>query len=231
MSNLTEIFSVIKVDNNDFKGRFETYFNELIDYNTKVNLTAITDKEDVYIKHFLDSCLASEFIPINAKVVDIGTGAGFPGVPLKIVRNDIKLNLVDSLNKRIVFLDYLKQKLEVDYNTYHSRAEDFCASLNNRESFDVVVSRAVAKLNTLSEYCLPLIKVGGAFIAYKGGDVEQEVQESLKAIKILGGQVECIKNFDLPNEKGSRTLVIIKKVKSTPKQYPRGKNLPKIKPL
>ena len=225
------MFSVVKLDNADFENRFETYFNELIDYNTKVNLTAITDKEDVYIKHFFDSCLASEFIPNNAKVVDIGTGAGFPGVPLKIVRNDIDLNLVDSLNKRIVFLDYLQQKLGLDYNTYHSRAEDFCANVNKREGFDVVVSRAVAKLNTLAEYCLPLIKVGGIFIAYKGGDIDQEVQESLKAIKILGGQVETIKNFNLPQEKGSRTLVIIKKVKTTPKIYPRGKNLPKVKPL
>ena len=229
--NITEMFAGFKTDNSDFNNKFETYFNELVEYNTKVNLTAITDKQDVYIKHFFDSCLASEFIPNNAKVADIGTGAGFPGVPLKIVRNDINLNLVDSLNKRIIFLDYLKQKIGVKYNTYHSRAEDFCANTSNRENFDVVVSRAVAKLNTLAEYCLPLIKVGGLFIAYKGGEVEQEVQESLNAIKILGGKVEEIKNFSLPLDKGDRTLVIIKKIKATPKLYPRGKNLPKIKPL
>lgn len=227
----TKMFTTLKTDNSNFYDKFEIYFKELIDYNTKVNLTAITDKQDVYIKHFFDSCLASEFIPNNAKVVDIGTGAGFPGVPLKIIRKDIKLNLVDSLNKRITFLNYLQQKLDVEYNTYHSRAEDFCSSIQNRENFDVVVSRAVAKLNTLAEYCLPLVKIGGLFIAYKGGDVEQEVQESLNAIKTLGGQVEVIKNFDLPMEKGSRTLVIIKKIKQTPKIYPRGKNLPKIKPL
>ena len=229
--NTTEMFSVLKSNNTNFEEKFEIYFNELIDYNTKVNLTAITDKEDVYIKHFFDSCLASEFIPNNAKVVDIGTGAGFPGVPLKIIRNDIDLNLVDSLNKRIVFLDYLKQKLDIDYSTYHSRAEDFCSDAKNREGYEVVISRAVAKLNTLAEYCLPLVKLGGMFIAYKGGDVEQEVNESLNAIKILGGQVQEVKNFNLPMEKGSRTLVIIKKVKLTPKVYPRGKNLPKIKPL
>lgn len=231
MENITKMFATLKTDNVDFEQKFEIYFNELIDYNTKVNLTAITDKQDVYIKHFYDSCLASEFIPANAKVADIGTGAGFPGVPLKIIRNDINLNLVDSLNKRIVFLDYLQKKLDIIYNTYHSRAEEFCANANNRETYDVVVSRAVAKLNTLAEYCLPLVKTGGIFIAYKGGDVDQEVQESLKAIKILGGQIDTIKNINLPMEKGSRTLVIIKKIKSTPKVYPRGKNLPKIKPL
>lgn len=229
--NTTEMFSTLKSDNTDFNEKFEIYFNELIDYNTKVNLTAITDKQDVYIKHFYDSCLASEFIPANAKVADIGTGAGFPGVPLKIIRNDINLNLVDSLNKRIVFLDYLQQKLGISYNTYHSRAEEFCANANNREAYDVVVSRAVAKLNTLAEYCLPLVKIGGTFIAYKGGDVQQEVNDSLNAIKILGGQISEVKSINLPLEKGSRTLVIIKKVKSTPKVYPRGKNLPKIKPL
>ena len=229
--NTTEMFATLKTDNSNFIDKFETYFNELIDYNTKVNLTAITDKQDVYIKHFFDSCLASDFIPSNAKVADIGTGAGFPGVPLKIIRSDIDLNLVDSLNKRIIFLDYLKQKLDIKYNTYHSRAEDFCASEANRETFDVVVSRAVAKLNTLAEYCLPLVKVGGKFIAYKGGDIEQELQDSLNAIKILGGQIDVVKDFSLPMDKGSRTLVIIKKIKPTPKIYPRGKNLPKIKPL
>ena len=225
------MFSTLKSDNTNFNEKFEIYFNELIDYNTKVNLTAITDKQDVYIKHFYDSCLASEFIPANANVADIGTGAGFPGVPLKIIRNDINLNLVDSLNKRIVFLDYLQQKLGISYNTYHSRAEEFCANVNNRESYDVVVSRAVAKLNTLAEYCLPLVKLGGTFIAYKGGDVQQEVNDSINAIRTLGGQISEVKSINLPLEKGSRTLVIIKKVKSTPKVYPRGKNLPKIKPL
>ncbi len=225
------MFSTLKSDNTDFNEKFEIYFNELIDYNTKVNLTAITDKQDVYIKHFYDSCLASEFIPANAKVADIGTGAGFPGVPLKIIRNDINLNLVDSLNKRIVFLDYLQQKLGISYNTYHSRAEEFCANANNREAYDVVVSRAVAKLNTLAEYCLPPVKIGGTFIAYKGGDVQQEITDSLNAIRTLGGQISEVKSINLPLEKGSRTLVIIKKVKSTPKVYPRGKNLPKIKPL
>jgi len=230
MLDINKLFSTLSINNTNLN-LFEIYFNELVDYNQKVNLTAITEKEDVYIKHFYDSCLAYDFIPQNAKVVDVGTGAGFPGVPLKIVRNDINLHLVDSLNKRITFLEYLKTKLNIDYTSHHSRAEDFSTDLNNREKFDVCVSRAVAKLNTLSEYCLPLVKVGGIFIAYKSGDTEQEVQESLKAINLLGGQILEIKNINLPNDKGNRNLIIIKKIKNTPNKYPRNKNLPKLKPL
>lgn len=228
MTDIKSMFSTITDKQFDL---FETYFKELVSYNEKVNLTAITEKEDVYIKHFYDSCLGCEFVPTNAKVVDVGTGAGFPGVPIKIARDDIELTLVDSLNKRIVFLNELKQKLNIDYSTFHARAEDFCSNASNRESFDVCVSRAVAKLNTLAEYCLPLVKIGGRFIAYKSGEIEVELEESVKAINILGGQVEQIKKIDLPNNKGSRTLIIIKKIKNTPKIYPRNKNLPKTKPI
>ncbi|MBQ8522253.1 MAG: 16S rRNA (guanine(527)-N(7))-methyltransferase RsmG [Clostridia bacterium] len=232
MLDIKNLFSnAISINNEHCIDLFEKYYNELITYNEKVNLTAITDKEEVYIKHFLDSCLAHKFIPNNSKVVDVGTGAGFPGIPLKVIRNDIDLHLVDSLNKRIVFLEQLKQKLNLQYSTYHSRAEDFCLNNNYREMFDVCVSRAVAKLNTLAEYCLPLVKVGGVFIAYKGGDVEQEINESSKALNILGGQVVKTEKINLPNNLGERTLIIIKKVKQTPNKYPRNKNLPKLKPL
>ena len=228
---MKDIFNNIKTNNNQYMEKFEDYFKNLIDYNEKVNLTAITEYEDVFVKHFYDSCLASQFIIENAKVVDVGTGAGFPGVPLKIVREDIDLHLVDSLNKRIVFLNQLKDKLNINYSTYHSRAEDFSVITTNREKFDICVSRAVAKLNTLAEYCIPLVKIGGYFISYKGGDVDEEINESLKAIKLLGGEIEKIEKFDLPQDKGNRTLIIIKKIKNTPKQYPRNKNLPKTKPI
>ncbi len=209
--------------------QFDIYFNELVEYNKKVNLTAITEREEVYIKHFVDSCLSQEFIPINSSVIDIGTGAGFPGIPLKIARQDIELHLVDSLNKRIEFLNQISTKLNISYQTYHSRAEDFANK--NREKFDICVSRAVAKLNTLAEYCLPLIKVGGMFIAYKGSSADDEIKSSQKALNILGGEIVNIKKISLPKDMGERNLIIIKKIKQTPTKYPRNKNLPKVKPL
>jgi len=231
MINGKELFNQFDIKNNKYLDLFEVYFKELIEYNEKVNLTAITDKQEVYIKHFFDSCLANQDIPKGVKLVDIGTGAGFPGVPLKIIRDDIDLHLVDSLNKRIIFLNELKNKLSINYQTYHSRAEEFCTNLKNREKFDICVSRAVAKLNTLSEYCIPLLKIGGKFIAYKSGDIDNELEDSLKAINILGGEIEEIKKFNLPNDLGTRSLIIIKKIKNTPNKYPRNKNLPKLKPL
>lgn len=210
------------------QGLFDIYYQELVSYNEKVNLTAITEKEDVFIKHFLDSILAVEYLPNNAKIVDVGTGAGFPSLPLKIVKPDVDLTMVDSLNKRITFLNLLTNKLNLKTKNIHSRAEDFCK--NNREKFDVAVARAVAKLNTLAEYLLPLVKVGGLMIAYKGVD-DAEIEESDYAINVLGGKIKEIKHFTLPDNKGERNLIVIEKIKPTPKLYPRDKNLPKLKPL
>ena len=210
--------------------RFFKYYEELISYNEKVNLTAITDKEEVYIKHFYDSLLGAEFISENATVLDIGTGAGFPGLPLKILRNDIKLTLVDSLNKRIEFLKSLSPILNVEYDCIHSRAEDFAHS-THRETFDIVTARAVASLNTVCEYTLPLVKVGGLFLAYKGSNANEEITSATKAISLLGGKIEFEKRFELPNNMGSRTIIGIRKILQTKKMYPRGKNLPKLKPL
>lgn len=207
---------------------FDIYYQELVSYNEKVNLTAITEKEDVFVKHFLDSILAVEYLPNNAKIVDVGTGAGFPSLPLKIVKPDVDLTMVDSLNKRITFLNLLTNKLNLKTKNIHSRAEDFCK--NNREKFDVAVARAVAKLNTLAEYLLPLVKVGGLMIAYKGVD-DAEIEESDYAINVLGGKIKEIKHFTLPDNKGERNLIVIEKIKPTPKLYPRDKNLPKLKPL
>lgn len=248
MKNLNNTKKYIDNLNKSLK-KFEKYYEFLVSYNEKVNLTAITEKEDVFIKHFLDSILTLDYIPNNAKVVDVGTGAGFPGFPLKIVRDDINLTLVDSLNKRVEFLKQLAQKLGYECNNplvnstqndkkdiqsniiniVHSRAEDFCKL--NREKFDVAVARAVAKLNTLLEYLLPLVKFGGLVFAYKSSNSDEELIEAKNAISIFGGEYIDTLHFELPNEKGSRNIIVIKKVKETPIKYPRDKNLPKLKPI
>lgn len=209
--------------------KFDLYYKELTAYNDKVNLTAITGKYDVFTKHFLDSILPIDDIPINAKLVDIGAGAGFPSLPLKIVRPDIDLTMVDSLNKRTTFLNYICEKLNIKSNNVHARAEEF--AIKNREYFDVAVARAVAKLNTLVEYLLPLVKIGGKVIAYKGSNFKEELAEAENAIGVLGGAVEKIINFTLPNDFGERNIIIIKKINSTPPKYPRSRNLPKTNPI
>lgn len=211
------------------RNAFETFFEELVSYNDKVNLTAITDKHDVYTKHFLDSILSIDAIPIGSSLVDIGAGAGFPSLPIKIVRPDLDITMVDSLNKRITFLDYITNLLNIQTTNVHARAEDFAK--DHREMYDVAVARAVAKLNTLVEYLLPLIKVGGRIIAYKGSNFKEELAESTKAIEILGGKYLKTLNFELPNDYGERNIVIIEKIKPTPTKYPRSKNQPKTNPI
>ena len=209
---------------------FKIYYDELVEYNNKVNLTAITEKDEVYVKHFLDSALPIDEIKNGASVVDIGTGAGFPGLPIKILRPDVKLTLVDSLNKRINFLNLIVEKLQLkNVKNVHARAEDFCKL--NREKFDVAVARAVAKLNTLLEYLLPLVKVGGVVLAYKGNNFNEELDESKKAIEILGGKFEKTLQFNLPNDMGERNVIVIKKIKPTPNVYPRAQNKPKTEPI
>lgn len=209
--------------------KFDLYYKELTAYNDKVNLTAITGKYDVFTKHFLDSILPVDEIPNNSKLIDIGAGAGFPGLPLKIVRPDINLTMVDSLSKRVTFLNYICEKLDVKSNNIHDRAEEF--AIKHRESYDIAVARAVAKLNTLVEYLLPLVKIGGTVIAYKGSNYKDELDEAENAIGMLGGTVEKIINFTLPNDFGERNIIIIKKINSTPPKYPRGRNLPKTNPI
>lgn len=203
--------------------RFEIYYNFLVEYNQHTNLTSITQKNDVIIKHFLDSILLTKFLKLNSetKLIDVGTGAGFPGVPIKIANPEINLTLLDSLNKRIIFLNKLVEKLNLAAEIFHNRAEECGKNKNFRERFNIVTSRAVAKLTVLSEYCLPLLKVGGFFVSLKGSNVENEIEESAKSIKVLGGKIEKVEKFDLPEEKGSRSLVIIKKVSPTPAKYPR----------
>lgn len=203
--------------------RFENYYSFLVDYNQHTNLTSITEKNDMIIKHFLDSIILTKFFKLNSdiKLIDVGTGAGFPGVPIKIANSKINLTLLDSLNKRIIFLNKLLEKLNLTAEVFHNRAEECGKNKNFREKFNMVTSRAVAKLTVLSEYCLPLLKVGGFFVSLKGSNVEDELEESVKSIKVLGGKIERVEKFDLPEEKGSRSLVIIKKVSPTPSKYPR----------
>ncbi len=209
--------------------QFETFYQELVSYNEKVNLTAITDKHDVYTKHFLDSILSIDAIPIGASLVDIGAGAGFPSIPIKLVRPDLDITMVDSLNKRVTFLNYISNILNIKTTNVHSRAEDFAKT--HRETFDIAVARAVAKLNTLLEYLLPLVKVGGRIIAYKGSNFKEELAEATKAIEILGGKYFKTISFELPNDYGDRNIVIIEKIKPTPTKYPRNRNLAKTNPI
>ena len=214
---------------NQHRNEFDTYYQELVSYNEKVNLTAITEANEVFTKHFLDSILSIDAIPMNSKIVDVGTGAGFPSLPIKIVRPDVDITMVDSLNKRIGFLNMLCEDLKIKSTNVHSRAEDFAKT--NREKFDVAVARAVAKMNTLLEYLLPLVKVGGIVIAYKGSNLAEEFMDAEKALEVLGGKVLKSIRFDLPNSYGERNIVIIEKIKETPKKYPRDKNQPKTNPI
>lgn len=212
--------------------KFNTYSIFLREYNEKVNLTRITEPSEIEEKHFLDSILPLDYIDIPKKsnLIDVGTGAGFPGVPIKIVRDDINLTLLDSLEKRLVFLRELSEKLGQKNTFIHSRAEMAGIDKNLREKFDFVTSRAVASLPVLCEYCLPLSKVGGTFFALKGPNIEEELSSAKNAIKVLGGKLEKVIEYTLPSG-SARTLVIIKKISPTPSKYPRQRVKLNEKPL
>ena len=213
--------------------QFQKYFELLAEWNEKMNLTAITDESGVALKHFADSLSLLNFvdIPQNSSLADVGTGAGFPGVVLKIARPDIKLTLIDSLNKRLVFLGEVCAQLGIEAEIIHSRAEDGARDEKLRESFDFAVSRAVARMNVLSEYCLPYVKVGGAFCAMKGAQANEEFKESLNAINTLGGKLEKKYFFELPENGGERAIAVVRKVKNTPQKYPRQSGKIKAKAL
>ncbi len=203
--------------------KFKVYMDYLKEYNAHTNLTSITDTEDIVIKHFFDSILIQRFmdIKIGVKIIDVGTGAGFPGVPLKICNPSIHLTLLDGLNKRITFLKSLLTKIDLNADVIHCRAEELSLDLKFRESFDFAVSRAVAPLNILSEYCIPYLKKGGCFVALKGPDVNKELENASKGIKLLGGELINCFSIDLPLKKGKRSILVVKKIFSTPKGYPR----------
>lgn len=205
------------------KPEFKKYMDLLLEWNEKINLTAITEPKEVEIKHFEDSltCLKSGYIKDGDKVVDVGTGAGFPGLPVKIENNNIKLTLMDSLNKRINFLKEVSNQLELDTDCIHIRAEEAGKNKLYREQFDVSVSRAVARLCVLVEYCLPLVKVGGYMLAMKGKDIEEELEQAKPLIKSLGGQVKEVQLHTLSDEEITHSIVVIEKISNTPGKYPR----------
>ncbi len=213
---------------------FFTFKDLLIEWNEKINLTAITEERDVVIKHFLDSlsCLKSGLDFSNKKILDLGTGGGFPGVPLKIYDRSIEMTLLDSLNKRINYLKIVGDALDFDKVEYlHSRAEDSAVKPEYREQYDIVVSRAVANMSTLSEYCLPYVKVGGYFVAQKTVDSMDEIKSAERGIQILGGKVENIVEGTVPYSDLKHNLVLIRKEQPTPKNYPRKAGMPSKNPL
>lgn len=211
---------------------FETYYDMLIDRNKVMNLTAITEFDEVMDKHFLDSVYLFRSIKLKAdyKLIDIGTGAGFPGIPLKIVFPELKITLLDSLNKRVGFLNDVIDELNLnDIEAIHGRAEDIARDKAYRASYDIAVSRAVANLSTLSEYCLPFVKIGGKFVSYKSGDCADEVDNAKSAIHLLGGKINKIDEFSYSNN--SRSFIVIDKVMNTSNKYPRKAGLPSKTPL
>ncbi|HIT94729.1 MAG TPA: 16S rRNA (guanine(527)-N(7))-methyltransferase RsmG [Candidatus Faecivivens stercoripullorum] len=212
--------------------RFDRYAEMLVDWNEKINLTAITAPDEIVIKHFVDSLLLLKAydVPKGVSMIDVGTGAGFPSVPVAMVRDDIRLTLMDSLNKRINFLKELSKTLGVNAECVHARAEEFGNKPEYREQYDVACARAVAHLRELSEYCLPFVKVGGAFVALKSVGLEQELEEAKAAIDILGGKVERISRFTLPDG-AERAIAVIRKIRPTPKKFPRPYGKIKKNPL
>lgn len=234
MKNINKVFSKHNIElTTHQQNQFDEYFSYLVLKNKEFNLTSITEEQDVLVKHFMDSVLPQNLIPSNASVVDIGSGAGFPAIPLKIVRPDLKISMVDSLNKRVTFLNDVIEILKLsESSAIHSRAEDF--SKNHREVFDVAVARAVAPLNTLVEYLLPLVKVGGQAIIYKSAKLDEELSSAHKAIKVLGAEITHIEKCQIEEEGFElmeRNFLVLRKISPTPQKYPRGQNKPKLSPI
>lgn len=214
--------------------QFVDFYEYLVEKNKVMNLTGITEFQEVLVKHFLDSlaCVKAVDIKKVKRMMDVGTGAGFPGVPLKIAFPHLEACLLDSLKKRVNFLEETFDLLKLtDITAVHGRAEEYAKNKTYRESFDLCVSRAVSNLATLSEYCLPYVKVGGSFISYKSGTVQEEAEQAEKAVKILGGKIRDVVYFSLPDSEIQRSLVVIEKVKSTPGKYPRKAGTPLKEPL
>lgn len=212
--------------------QFYNYMQILVKWNENINLTAITEPKEVLQKHFIDSLTILPYIEENKTIIDVGTGAGFPGIPVKIAKESTNVVLLDALNKRLNFLNEVINDLELkNIETIHARAEEAGKNKNLRENFDIAVSRAVAPLNILVEYLLPLVKIGGKCICMKGSNIEEEVKNSKKAIDMLGGEIEKIDEFVLPDSDIKRRVIVIKKIKETPNKYPRKPGTPSKEPL
>ena len=221
----------IKINDEQIK-KFMNYMNLLLEWNEKINLTAITQPDEVKLKHFVDSLTVLKYINDDDKVIDIGTGAGFPGIPLKIMNENTKITLLDSLNKRINFLNIVIETLNLrNIQAIHGRAEEIARNKLYREKYDVAVSRAVANLSTLTEYMLPFVKVGGKCICMKGANVNEELERAQNAIKELGGEIKRVDNFYLSDNDNERNIIVIKKVKETNPKYPRKAGTPSKEPL
>lgn len=212
--------------------KFYNYMNLLIEWNKKINLTAIIEPEEIILKHFIDSLIASKYINLNNKIADIGTGAGFPGIPLKILNQDNEMILIDSLNKRINFLnEVIKANNLYNIQAVHARAEEIGHNKNFREKYDIVISRAVGRLNVLLEYMMPLVKVGGKCVCLKGPNVYDEIEEAKNAIKVLGGTIEKVEEVVLPCSDNKRTIVIVRCIEPLQMKYPRKPGTPANSPL
>ncbi len=212
--------------------QFYEYMDLLLEWNKNINLTAITEPKDVILKHFIDSITINKYLKGIGNVMDIGTGAGFPSIPLKIINPKIQFTLVDSLNKRIVFLKNVCKEINLgNIECIHARAEELAKNKKYRQMYDVVTSRAVAKLCTLLEYMIPFVKIGGRCICMKGANIEEELNEASKAIEVLGGEIESIDKFSLPDSDMERNIIIIKKIKETPSCYPRKAGMPTKQPI
>ena len=219
----------IKVSNEQLLS-FEKYYQLLIHYNSMFNLTAITEREEVYKKHFVDSIINVDKL-VGEKLIDVGSGGGFPALPIKIMRPELKVTLLEATGKKCEFLKAVVKELNLkDVTVLNGRAEDFAKKIEYRENFDICTARAVARLNTLCEYCMPFVKVGGNFVSFKG-NADEEIKEAENAVKVLGGRYGEIKNYTLPFEEGKRTVIKIEKINNTPSLYPRGNGKERKNPL
>lgn len=232
-NKMIQLAKIIDIDFTETQiEKFYEYMNLLLEWNEKINLTAITEIDDIILKHFIDSLTSIKYINDNASIIDVGTGAGFPGIPISIMIENTKVSLLDSLNKRINFLNEVSRKISLNnVNTYHGRAEDFAQNNEHREKYDIAISRAVANMTTLVEYLLPFVKIGGYCICMKGPEVNEEIKQAEFAVRELGGKIENVDNFLLPNSDIERNIVIIRKVKETSKKYPRKAGVPSKSPM